>query len=177
MSLIPSMLFGMLVGFIILDERDEDIISYISVTPVGRKGYFLYKIFISSFASFIFFYITVYATNLAGLPFIYSVPLALMVALEAPFASFFLAVYSENKVEGLAMGKILGIMYVAPFAAYFVKSDLQYIAGVLPPFWIAKAFFSIPDNSYAYISYVLIGIIVHAVFLAFIVKKFLGQQK
>lgn len=177
MSLLPSMLFGMVIGFIILDERDEDIISYIAVTPVGRKGYFLYKIIASFTVSFLFFFIIMYTTGLSNIPFGYSIALAFMAALEAPFASFFLASFAENKVEGLALSKILGIMYVSPFAAYFVKSDLQFIAGILPPFWIAKAFFEIPFSIYNYSLYILIGIFIHLVFLALIVKKFLQMQK
>jgi len=55
MGLIPSMLFGMLIGFLILDERDEEIIAFIAVTPLGKSGYLQYKIFISAVTAFIFY--------------------------------------------------------------------------------------------------------------------------
>ena len=42
--LVPPLLFGMISGFIILDEQDEHIISFLTVTPLTKIGYFAYRL-------------------------------------------------------------------------------------------------------------------------------------
>ncbi|MDP8207662.1 MAG: hypothetical protein P9L92_13430 [Candidatus Electryonea clarkiae] len=177
MALIPSMLFGMIIGFIILDERDEEIISYIAVTPLMKSGYFTYKLLVSTIISFLYFFVILYLTGLTTLGFIYAVPLAFMVALEAPMLSLFFAAFAENKVEGMALGKAAGIMYLGPFVAYFFKSDWQYLAGIMPPFWVTKAFLSAQSEDPAYWLFVFIGISVHFVFISLLLKRFLDSQR
>lgn len=175
--LMPSMLFGLLVGFTILDERDEEIITYIAVTPLGKKGYFIYKILFSSLLSLIFFFIMINTAGLSYMSLQYSIGIALMVALEAPIHAIFLAAFAENKVEGLAFSKISGLMFIAPFVAYFVKSDLQYIAGLLPPFWVTKAFFASQQGEDSFWLFLLIGIILHIIFILLLLKRFFIIQR
>lgn len=177
MSMLPSLLFGMLTGFIILDERDEEIISFIAVTPLGKKGYFAYKILSSVVMSFVFFFINIYASGLVNIPLVYSIGLALLTALEAPIGAIFLAAFASNKVEGMALSKVLGMIYIAPFIAYFVKSDLQYFAGVLPTFWVTKAFFSVYYETGGYWLFVLAGLLIHLLFIFLLGKKFYNSGR
>ena len=46
--LVTPMLLGTVIGFVLLDERDENILTYFYVTPLTKKGYFFYKISFSS---------------------------------------------------------------------------------------------------------------------------------
>ena len=176
-SMLPSLLFGMLTGFIILDERDEEIISFIAVTPLGKNGYFSYKILSSVVLSFVFFFINIYASGLVTIPLVYSIGLALLTAIEAPIGAIFLAAFASNKVEGMALSKVLGMMYIAPFIAYFVKSDLQYFAGVLPTFWVTKAFFSVYYDNGGYWFLLFAGLVIHLLFIFLLGKKFYNSGR
>ena len=177
LSLIPSMLFGLLLGFLILDERDEEIIAYIAVTPLRKTGYLAYKLSVSVGMSFLFFFATLYLTQLTTIRFHYAVGLALLTALEAPIASLFLAAFAENKVEGLALSKVLGMMYLGPFAAYFVSSHWKYLAGILPPFWIAEVFFAARSGSAGYWLYLGIGFFVHFAAIGLLLHRFTQSQR
>lgn len=174
-GLIPSMLFGMLIGFLMLDERDEEIITYISVTPLGRMGYLSYKLLAAAVVSFFFYFITVYGSGLAPLPLARTSLLALTAALEAPMAALFLVAFADDKVEGMALGKVFGMIYLGPFAAFFVTSDLQWIAGVLPPFWITKAYTAAEPA--AFYLYIACGLAVHLAVIFLLLKKFLSNRR
>jgi fluoroquinolone transport system permease protein len=128
-------------------------------------------------SSFLFFFVIVYLTDLTTIPIKYAFALAVMVALEAPIVALFLAAFAENKVEGLAFSKMLGLMYLAPFMAYFVDSHWQYLAGILPPFWITKAFLAAQNDVSIYWLYVAAGIITHLVIIALLLKRFVDNQR
>lgn len=42
--LASPLMVGALVGFLILDEKDDQILPYLSVTPLQKKGYILYRL-------------------------------------------------------------------------------------------------------------------------------------
>jgi len=107
----------------------------------------------------------------------YTPGLALLAALEAPMAVLFLVSFAANKVEGMALGKIFGMIYLGPFVAFFVKSDLQWIAGFLPPFWITKAFVAADLNMPVYWLFIGIGLIIHLLVLMLLLKRFLAGQR
>jgi len=136
LSLIPSMLFGMIFGFLILDERDEDIISFISITPLEKKGYLSYKLQMPMLFSAGFFLLLLHGTNFVEFNLLHTPIIAVMVALEAAIGALFLVAYADNKVEGLAFSKLLGIMYLAVPAVFLWHSPWHWITAWLPSFWI-----------------------------------------
>lgn len=133
--------FGSLAGFMFLDERDDDTLTALRVTPVSTTGYVWYRVAVSVAASFVYALGCVYLTGLmpAGLlPGL--VPAALLAALFAPVTALMLVALAGNKVEGLAISKAFGVFLLGPLAAYFVGSGWQLFFGALPTYWPAKAF-------------------------------------
>lgn len=177
LSLIPAMLFGLLSGFIMLDERDEEIISYMAVTPLRKTGYLTYKILAPMVVTFIFFFILIYTINLVSLPLKYAPGLAFLISFEAPMTALFLVAFAGNKVEGMALSKVLGMMYIAPFIAYFVNSPWQFLAGIFPPFWVTKAFLAAFRNNSFYWLYLIPGLFTHLAYIWFFMNRFLKTQR
>lgn len=169
--LTPSFV-GMVMGFMLLDERDEDILSYLAVTPLTRSAYLLYRISSPMLISFLLFYLLQWIANLTPVPIIPLIPVSIMAALEAPILALFLAVFANNKVEGLAVYKLTGIIFLAPFVGYFVRSGWQYIAGIFPPFWISKLFLAALQGDSTYGMYLLGGLFVHGGYLAIMLRLF-----
>jgi fluoroquinolone transport system permease protein len=79
--------------------------------------------------------------------------------------------FAGNKVEGFTMAKGLGLLDMAPFAGYFVKSPWQLLAGVLPPYWVSKAFLAIYSGE-GYWIYLLCGLAVHLMFVYVLLNRF-----
>ncbi len=176
LSLIPGMLFAMIYGFIILDEHDEDVIDFISITPLRKAGYLTYKLIMPMLLSGSFFLFVIYATSLIQLNLIHGIGIAIMVAIEAAIGTLFLVAFSENKVEGLAFSKVLGIMYLAIPLVFFWNSSWHWISVFLPPFWIAKAFIHSQASSIWIWGDLFLGTAMHLGVLQYFLRVFLGRQ-
>lgn len=172
LTLVPPMMFGMVTGFILLDERDEEILTYISVTPMSRSGFVWYRMAGPVLVSFAFFLIFLRFTGLVPPDPVRDLPVAMLVALEAPLLTLFLAAFAANKVEGLALVKVTGIMFLAPFAGYFIPSRWQLLAGIFPPYWVTKAFVVGDRVGSGFWWYVLGGLLIHGAYLAWLAGRF-----
>ena len=176
LSLIPGMLFALIYGFIVLDERDEEVIDFISITPLRKEGYLTYKLIMPMLLSAGFFLFIIYATSLVRLNPIHAMGIAIMVAIETAIGTLFLVAFSENKVEGLAFSKVLGIMYLAIPLVFFWNSSWHWISAFLPPFWIAKAFIHSQTSSIWIWGDLVLGTAVHLVILQYFLQVFLRKQ-
>ncbi len=170
------LMFGWIIGFILLDERDEDILSFISVTPLSKAGYLRYRILSPVLISFFLSLAVLFLVGLAELKFIKLVPVALLASLEAPLMALFLAAFAGNKVEGLALAKTASIAMLAPFAGYFLSSKWQLLAGIFPPYWVSKAFLAAYGSGPAYWLYLTGGFIIHALLIYLLLRKFKNRM-
>lgn len=163
--LVNPLILGMLVGFMILDERDEDILTYFAVTPLSKSGYLLFRIVSPVVVSFGFAFLMVGLSGLMDPAYWRLTPFVLLAALEAPILALFLATFASNKVEGLALGKGSGIIFIAPFIGYLVKAKWQIFAGIFPPYWISKGFVSVYSQGAGYWWYLIGGLVSHGLVL------------
>jgi fluoroquinolone transport system permease protein len=149
--------FGSLVGFMFLDERDDDTLNALRVTPISMTGYVGYRISAAVAASFLYVLGCVYLTGLVPASLLPNlVPAALLAGLFSPVAALMLVALADNKVEGIAISKALGVFLLGPLAAYFVGSDWQILLGALPTYWPARAFWVAADGGNAW-PFLLIG--------------------
>jgi fluoroquinolone transport system permease protein len=156
--LVPSTV-GMIVGFLLLDERDEQTLAALMVTPMSNTSYLTYRIGVPLVIGF---FITLIMYPLAGL--IPIAPLDLVIvsllgAFTAPLTALFLAVLAENKVAGLAMLKMLNGITILPVVAYFI-----------PTYWPLKVFWSAVSGE-SYWLYLLIGLVVNGIALMLLLRQ------
>lgn len=126
------MLIGILIGFIILEERDENLVTYYSVTPLGKTGYIIYRILNPFIISLVFSALIVIFTGPDSKVSLKMVPVVLMASLEAPMITLLLGAFAGNRVEGLAFSKAFGVLFFGPLIGYFVKSGWQILSGIFP---------------------------------------------
>lgn len=138
--LMAPLILGTAIGFVLLDERDENILSFIAVTPLGKRGQLAYKLSIAVLISFICTYLSLFLTGLVEILPVHLLPVALMAALEAPFITLFITAFASNKVEGLVMSKATGLLMTGPLLAYFVPEPWSHLALIFPTTWVARAF-------------------------------------
>ncbi len=177
MGFVPPLLFGMISGFIILEERDQEIITFISITPLGKTGYIAYKMIFSMLTGFIFYFLIIYSTGLLTLPLMQTTALAAGAMFIAPVTALILAAFAENKVQGLALAKITGIQLLAPLAVFFVPGHWKYIAALLPTFWLTKAFLAVISHQHSFVIFILIGYLLYLIFLIIFMKCFTSRQR
>ncbi len=177
--LITPMLIGMMAGFVMLDERDEQMVSYYAVTPLTRRGYLLHRLGLPTTISII---CNVLFLSLSGLePFNWLDQLAviLMLTLEAPMFALFLVGFASNKVEGLALSKIAGIFLAGPIFVYFIPGVWSWLGSILPMFWTARVYdmsMQLSESGrFIYVVNVIIGLGIHAALLLFLLKRYEQQ--
>ncbi|MBL8155949.1 MAG: ABC transporter [Anaerolineae bacterium] len=167
--LIPATV-GMIVGFLLLDERDERTLLALMVTPMSNTSYLTYRIGVPLVIGF---FITLITYPLAGLVPIAPLDLvivSLLGAFTAPLIALFLAALSENKVAGLAMLKMLNGITILPIVSYFVPANWQWLAGIIPTYWSLKVFWSAVAGD-GYWLYVLIGLMVNVIALVLLLRR------
>lgn len=170
--MIIPMMMGFLIGFIILDERDENMLVYFSVTPLTKTGYLALRIVNPVLLSFTFSIILLPITNLVELNYFKVIPVAVLAALEAPMMVLFLGAFAGNKVEGLALSKTTGIIFFAPIVAYLVESRWEILLGIFPTYWVLEAFIASFTSSASYWFFIFGGLIVHIIYLYLLYKMF-----
>jgi len=170
--LITTMMMGMLSGFLILDERDENILSFYSVTPLSKSGYLFYRVAMPTIISFILSFFVFYFIGITECRIGLLIPVLLLCSLESPMMALFLAAFASNKVEGLALSKAFGILFLAPAAGYFIESNWQYLAGIAPTFWVSKSLLAGTEMSSNYWIFIVVGIAVHLFINTLLIKRF-----
>jgi fluoroquinolone transport system permease protein len=133
---------GMVVGFLLLDERDARTLSALRVTPLSIRQYLAYRLTGPLIAGTL---TTLVAYPLAGLvpmPLSILLPITAIGGLSAPALALVLAIAAPNKVAGFAVVKVLNLINLLPLVAYFVPMPVQLVAGILPAFWPMRAFWA-----------------------------------
>ena len=133
----PSMV-GLVIGFLLLDERDERVLKALMVTPMPFGAYLFYRISMPLAIGLLLTPAGYIIAGLAPLPFGKLLLIALLGSMIAPIAALFLAVVAENKVSGFAIVKLLNSINMLPIAAYFIDMPWQLAAGVIPGYWPLK---------------------------------------
>jgi fluoroquinolone transport system permease protein len=133
-------LLGFVIGFLLLDERDDDTLTALQVTPLPLNSYLVYRLGLPGILSIILLPVTLLLSGVNSLNLAQMLLLAILAAPIAPMFMLFLAAFAENKVQGFAYSKGLGTVPAAPLIAWFVDPPLEYVFGIFPPYWAMKAF-------------------------------------
>lgn len=141
---LPGAMLGWVAGFLLLEDRDENVLLALDVTPIGKTGFIAYRL-ATCFAATL---VVVLATALLALPEfppLLLLPIALIAAGHGVTVALFLLAFAANKVEGLALTKLVNILMLAPLIA-LIPGPARFIGGLLPPYWIGEllAFSSAP---------------------------------
>ncbi|HPR31348.1 MAG TPA: hypothetical protein PLK12_04595 [Prolixibacteraceae bacterium] len=164
-----TMLIGMVYGFILLDERDAGLISYLSVTPLGKKGYIFVRMLIPTLVSLFFslgyLLLTGFEATLNPLEIMV---LSLIIATEAPMIILFLGAFAHDKVEGIAMSKGFGILLLAMIIDYFFRGSWRWLLAVCPLWWVERA--ALFDRHTAW--YLLGAAVTHLIYNLLLYRKF-----
>jgi fluoroquinolone transport system permease protein len=166
-----SGLVGMVIGFLLLDERDARTLHALRVTPVGLRRYLAYRIALPLLLGIAATLVGYPLAGLSPLPVGRLLPIAIVAGIAAPILALVLAVTAPNKVAGFAVMKVVNGVNVLPVVAFFVPRPLQYVAGVLPTYWPMRALWSaVAGDKYG--TYLGVGLVVGALSLVWMARLF-----
>jgi len=155
--MVPTLL-GAVVGFLLLDHRDDRTLTALQVTPLTLEGYLVYRTAAPMALSVV---MTMVVVPLAGL-----VPIgvgatflaAVQAAPAAPLYALFVGAFASNKVQGFALLKGAGVLSWPPVLAYFVSAPWQLAFGLDPLYWPVKLFWMLEAGDPLTWLYYLVGL-------------------
>jgi fluoroquinolone transport system permease protein len=170
--LIAPAVCGMVVGFLLLDQRDDRSLMALQVSPLPLRSYLAYRIAAPLLVSLL---LSLLALPLAGLAAL-SDPALLLAALAAaplaPLTALCLAAFAENKVQGFALQKALGVLLIAPVLALFLPLPWRLALGLLPTYWPAALLWGLQQGALASGTTLAAGLIYQALLLALLLRRF-----
>jgi fluoroquinolone transport system permease protein len=192
------MIASVLLGFSLLDNKDEDTMQTIAVTPISKRGYVHFKLvytYVIAVLSTIIIlagtklfasgdYVLTYGSDTVylfdSLTYLHIFVFAISSSLLVPALGLLIVGLSKNKVEGFAYMKASGILIFIPMLVLFpaFQSAGQYLLSIFPNFWGVQGVLNLmfpslflSGASLGFYAYMLIGAVVCTIY-SFISYKF-----
>ena len=164
LCLVTGMFPAFIYSFIILDEKDQDIVTVLRVLPISPMEFILIRLFFITVLSYFFIILIITFTGIISWSIYKILLVSIPVAINAPILSLFITGFARNKIEGATWMKGLNFVMFLPVLSYFVQGFYEYLLGILPAYWIFKLF----DPGFLSLPFYLVFIIAvlyHFVFL------------
>ena len=164
-------LAGMVVGFLLLDQKDDRTLDALRVSPLPLAWYLAYRLALPVAMSVLLTLITFPLAGLNDLG-IGTLVVAVSAAPLAPMMALVLGTLATNKVHGFALVKGLGVVLPIPLIAYFVDAPWTVLLGVVPTYWPAQVYWSFLNGGSNAAPYFLIGLTYQALLVAVLLRRF-----
>jgi len=170
--LLVPLMFGIVIGFLLLDQRDDDTLTALQVTPLTLNDYLAYRLTAPILLSVIMTMVVILLTGLVEIGYVPLLIAALGAAPLAPIFALFYASFASNKVQGFALMKASGIFVYPPLIAFFLSSGWQWAFGIFPTYWPAKIFWVLTAGDTRAWLYLLIGLVFQFCVLSVLLHRF-----
>lgn len=165
LSIMAPVLLCFAFAMITLEEIDDKVSRYFSITPLGKSGYLFTRLGVPSIISAVIAFFVLLLFSLEKLSIGMTICLALLGSVQAIIVSLMIITLSSNKLEGMAVTKLAALTLLGIPAPFFIDSYYQFSVGFLPSFWVAKA---MQNEAVLYFS---IGLMVALVWYYFLTKS------
>ena len=159
-------MFSMAAAFVMLDEYDDAIASYLAVTPVGKRGYIFSRLWMPVFLAFLVSLILMRFFSLTEWRWVLLLPVCALTAAMSVLLSLLLFSFSKNRVEGMAMAKLSGLLMLGLAVPFFWESNTIYLFSPLPTLWIGM--FATQGG----ISFAAAALVLSCIWLAVLYRRF-----
>jgi len=163
---------GIVIGFLLLDQRDDQTLTALQVTPLPLASYLAYRVAVPMLLSLVMVVVAVPLTGLVEIGVVPLLEVAICAAPLAPLSALFLGAFARNKVQGFALAKGGGVFVWGPILSYFVGSRWQLAFGLAPHYWPAKMFWMTAAGEPDAWLCVLIGVPYQIALLALLLRRF-----
>ena len=136
--LLAPFLAGFVMGFLLLEEREDRILDAIAVTPLGTGGFFAYRLWwpvltggLGAAAVALLAGVTAEVGRLVAAVF--------LAAATGGLITLVLAVLAGDRVQGLALGKLTGVTLVAAVGFQLLPEPWRWLLAPIPQVWVIDA--------------------------------------
>ncbi|WMJ78966.1 MULTISPECIES: ABC transporter permease [unclassified Sedimentibacter] len=169
LAVLTPMMISYVSAMVILGDVDEGITRHMAVTPLGKSGYLISKLGFPLAASFFITIIVMIIFSLTEPALGRVIGISILTSMLGLIMSMMVISIAANKVEGMAVMKLSGIIILGIPAAFLIAEKFQYLFFFLPSLWIAKFFM---ENSLLYF-FLCIG--VSTIWILLFIKRFIKK--
>lgn len=130
--------YGAMGGFSLLDDRDDQVLESIQISPISVHWYIWFKICFAFVLAVIAGFFIIWFSGALEIGSGDTLLLAILSALQVPIIAFFINAFAKNKVEGFVAMKGSGFTIIFPVAAYFFLDWKEWLFSFAPAHWVAK---------------------------------------
>ncbi|NJE04625.1 ABC transporter permease [Thermococcus sp. M36] len=153
MMIFIPMIFGMIPGFMMADEKEDRTVQALQVIPISSEAFLAYRL---TWASIITALLTLAAPRILDIDVPEKGLLSLMALfiLEVWIYGLIIATFAESRMQALTISKVLGWMLMLPPAIKLVvewrnlPTDWSRFTAFLPTYWAYRVFEGIFTNDY-----------------------------
>lgn len=170
--LLAPMVYGVVVGFLLLDQKDDGTLTALRVTPLTPRGYLAYRIAIPMVLGVAITPLALWLSGFSRLGPGAQLAAGLAAAPLAPAFALFLAAFARNKVQGFALMKAAGVINWPPLVAWFVGSGWQLAFGLCPTYWPARFYWELEAGGGGAWIHAFVGVAFVGVLIALLGRRF-----
>lgn len=164
---------GTVIGFLLLDQRDDETLTALLVTPLSLTDYLRYRLAVPVAISV---GLTMIMFPLAGLVDMSVAQVVASSICAAPIAAMyalFIASFAANKVQGFALAKAIGVLFIPAVIAYFLAPPWQQVMGLVPLYWPLKVFwlFDAGSPGVGWV-YAIVGLVYQSILVWLLTRHF-----
>jgi hypothetical protein len=134
--IVGALVVGTVFGFTLIEEREQQTWLLLRVIPLRQSTLLAYLV--ATTAGFALL-VGLASSLVYGLPLAKPasfVALAVAGSLTAPLLAFTLGALAANKIEGFALGKILGVLPALPALVFLLSPNWQVLLAWNPFYWL-----------------------------------------
>lgn len=141
LAAMTPVMFSAAGALVILDEADSGISRAYITSPVGISGYLLSRVGVPTVLAMIYCVLVTAVFKLSDLSFTRILLLSLCCGALGVTVALMIPSLAKNRVEGMAISKLAGLIMLGLPAALLLPAPLKYAAGILPSFWMTELVF------------------------------------
>lgn len=140
--LVSPLYYGVILGLLVLEEKDENVLLAVAVTPLQLNNYLVARIAVYTIVSLPLVVIVHEMIDVIEVSLIKLFFVAIAASLNTAMVVMLLAAFCKNQMEGFVIGKAMSPLILLPLVMYFVPDYWHLICGVLPTYWPIMAYYT-----------------------------------
>jgi fluoroquinolone transport system permease protein len=170
-----AILVGGVFSFILLQEKDEDTLRVLYISPLSMGTYLNFRILLVFLVSVVVVFGLFIFVNIS-MPHIIAFAVSILSAGQWASINFLLLILiSKSKVQGMNNGKIVSFIGYILVASWWVPEPWQLFFGLIPPYWMIKAYWLALEGVSHWYIYGIVGLGYQTVVLWYLRKLFLKR--
>lgn len=133
---------GSVLGLQLLEEKDERSLIAVVVTPFSFHRYFVFRAVVYGIVGAAMLIVSHYMIGIvSSISLQQLLVVAAALSLNTPLSAIIAALLAKNQVQGFAVMKGSGMLFMIPLLSFFVPQHWDLLFGVIPFYWPIKAYY------------------------------------